>query len=270
MIKNKLKEKWAAGAATINGWCSIGNSFSAEIMAASGYDSLTVDVQHGALDYSALLPMFQAMRASGVVPMARVPWNEPGIIMKALDAGAYGIICPMVNTAEEAARFASYMRYPPRGQRSFGPTRVNFAAGENYAAEANDEIIALAMVETGDGLKNVDAIAATEGIDGLYIGPSDLTLGVMNGRLAAGFDRQEPEMIDAIKTILRAAKDHGKRAILHCGAADYAAQAIGWGFDATTVAGDSRLLHAAATASVAKWRESVGARSAAGTTTQAY
>ena len=99
MIANKLKQLWSQGKPTINGWCSIGNAFTAEIMAAQGYDSVTVDVQHGALDYSSLLPMLQAMRASGVVPMARVPWLEPGIIMKALDAGAFGIICPMVNNA---------------------------------------------------------------------------------------------------------------------------------------------------------------------------
>ncbi len=91
MIPNKLKAIWAEGKPTINGWCSIGNPFTAEIMAAQGFDSVTIDMQHGALDYSNLLPMFQAMRASGATLMARVPWNEPGIIMKALDAGAYGI-----------------------------------------------------------------------------------------------------------------------------------------------------------------------------------
>ena len=125
MIKNKLKQLWAEGKPTINGWLSIGNPFTAEIMAAQGYDSVSIDVQHGALDYSNVLPMFQAMRASGVVPMARVPWLEPGIIMKVLDAGAYGVICPMVNTPEQAAEFVSYVRYPPLGQRSFGPTRAS-------------------------------------------------------------------------------------------------------------------------------------------------
>ena len=141
MIPNRLKQIWASGQPALNGWCSIGNSFTAEIMAAQGFDSVTVDMQHGALDYSHLLPMFQAMRASGATLMARVPWNEPGVIMKALDAGAYGIICPMINTAEEAARFVSYLRYPPLGQRSYGPTRVSFAAGAHYAAEANGEIL---------------------------------------------------------------------------------------------------------------------------------
>jgi 2-keto-3-deoxy-L-rhamnonate aldolase RhmA len=150
--------------------------------------------------------MFQAMRASGATLMARVPWLEPGIIMKALDAGAYGIICPMVNSAEEAARFVSYLRYPPLGQRSFGPTRVSFAAGANYAGEANDNILAFAMIETAEGMANLDAIAATPGLDGIYVGPADLTLSLTQGRLPPGFDREEPEMIAALQTIVAACK----------------------------------------------------------------
>ena len=254
MIPNGLKARWAAGQPTINGWCSIGNPFTAEIMAAQGFDSITIDMQHGALDYSNVLPMFQAMRASGATLMARVPWNEPGIIMKALDAGAYGIICPMVNSAEEAARFVSYLRYPPLGQRSFGPTRVSFAAGANYAGEANDNMLAFAMIETAEGMANLDAIAATPGLDGIYVGPADLTLSLTQGRLAPGFDREEPEMIAALQTIVAACKKNGIRAALHCGTPAYAARAIGWGFDMTTVGGDSRFLAAAAAAAVAGFR----------------
>lgn len=255
MIPNKLKALWADGKPTINGWCSIGNPFTAEIMAAQGFDSVTIDMQHGALDYSNVLPMFQAMRASGAVLMARVPWNEPGIIMKALDAGAYGIICPMVNTAGEAARFVSYLRYPPLGQRSFGPTRVSFAAGANYATEANDNMLAFAMIETAEGMANLDAIAATPGLDGIYVGPADLTLSLTQGRLAPGFDREEPEMIEALQTIVAACKKNNIRAALHCGTPDYAARAIGWGFNMTTVGGDSRFLAAAAGAAVAGFRK---------------
>jgi 4-hydroxy-2-oxoheptanedioate aldolase len=254
MIPNGLKARWAAGQPTINGWCSIGNPFTAEIMAAQGFDSITIDMQHGALDYSNVLPMFQAMRASGATLMARVPWNEPGIIMKALDAGAYGIICPMVNSAEEAARFVSYLRYPPLGQRSFGPTRVSFAAGANYAGEANDNMLAFAMIETAEGMANLNAIAATPGLDGIYVGPADLTLSLTQGRLAPGFDREEPEMIAALQTIVAACKKNGIRAALHCGTPAYAARAIGWGFDMTTVGGDSRFLAAAAAAAVAGFR----------------
>lgn len=258
MIRNAVRQKWAAGTPVVNGWLSIGNAFSAEIMAAQGYDSLTIDMQHGALGYADALPMFQAMRASGVVPMARVPWLEPGSIMRALDAGAYGIVCPMVNTALDAATLASYMRYPPEGLRSFGPTRANFATGPGYAAEANGEILCLAMIETAEALENVEAIAATPGIDGLYIGPADLTLGVTNGRLAPGFDREEDEMIAAIKRILAAAHGAGIRACLHCGTPDYAARAVGWGFDMVTVSNDVRLLAAGAQASLARTRELIG------------
>ena len=258
MIKNKLKAIWAEGRPSINGWLSIGNPFTAEIMAAQGYDSISVDLQHGALDYSMLLPMLQALRASAVVPMARVPWLEPGIIMKVLDAGAYGVICPMINTAEAAAQFASFVRYPPVGLRSFGPTRANFSAGANYAAEANDEILAFAMVETAEAMANLEAIAATPGIDGIYVGPADLTFSLHQGRLAPAFDREEPEMIEALHTIVAACRKFGKRAALHCGTPDYAARAIEWGFDMTTVAGDSRLLAAAAQASVARFRDLTG------------
>jgi len=258
VIRNALKTLWAEGRPSINGWLSIGNAFTAEIMAAQGYDSITIDVQHGALDYGDVPPMFQAMRASGVTPMARTPWREPGIIMKLLDAGAYGIVCPMVNTADEAAEFVSFVRYLPVGQRSFGPTRVSFAAGANYAGEANGEIVALAMIETREAYDNVEVIAATPGLDGLYIGPADLTLSLAGRRLAPGFDREEDEMVAAIKRILAAARKAGIRAALHCGTPDYAARAVGWGFDMVTVSGDSHLLAAAAGASVKRFRELTG------------
>ncbi len=202
MEGNNLKLLWAEGHATLNGWCSIGNPFSAEIMAAQGYNSITIDMQHGALDYSAALPMFQAMRASGVTLIARVPWRDPAHIMKALDAGAMGIICPMVNSRAEAEEFVSYMRYPPLGQRSFGPTRVGIAM-PGYGVAANDQVLALAMIETADGVANLEEIAATPGLDGIYVGPADLTLGTQEGRLAPGFDREEPEMVALIQAHCR-------------------------------------------------------------------
>lgn len=258
MIPNKLKALWAEGRPTINGWCSIGNPFTAEIMAAQGFDSVTIDMQHGALDYSNVLPMFQAMRASGAVLMARVPWLDPAIIMKALDAGAYGIICPMTNTPEQVAEFVSYLRYPPHGVRSFGPTRAAFSQGPNIAHEANDQVLAFAMIETAEAMDNLDAICAVPGLDGIYVGPADLSFSLSDGRLTPGFDREEPEVIEALKTITAACKCHGIRAAIHCGSADYAARAIGWGYDMTTVGGDTRFLAAAAGASVSRFRELAG------------
>lgn len=258
MKKNGLRQLWADGKPAINGWLSIGDPFVAEIMAAQNYDSITIDMQHGALDYSEVLPMFQAMRASGKTLMARVPWNDPGIIMKALDAGAYGIICPMVNSRAEAEALVSAMRYPPGGTRSFGPTRVNFAAGPGYAAEANDEVLAIAMIETAEAIENLEEIVTTPGLDGIYVGPSDLTLGANNGALPPGLDRQEPEMIALIRRILEAAKSAGIRAGIHCGTPEYAAKAIEWGFDLATVSGDVSLLSAAASKSIAQARSLLG------------
>lgn len=270
MIQNRLKQIWQDGQPVMNGWLTIGNSFVAEIMAAQGYDSVSIDIQHGALDYADALGMFQAMRASGVVPMARVPWNEPGAIMKALDAGALGIICPMVNSVEEAQRFADCLRYPPVGARSYGPTRAMFAQGGRISEEANDQIVGFAMIETRQALERAAEIAAVPGIDGLYIGPADLTLSLRGTEIRTGFDREEPDMIDAIKSILAAAKSAGKRAALHCGTADYAARAIGWGFDMVTVSGDARILAAGAGESVARFRELTGGTGEAGKETGGY
>jgi 4-hydroxy-2-oxoheptanedioate aldolase len=254
MKKNKLKVLFGHGKPALNGWLSIASGFTAEIMASQGYDSITVDLQHGALDYSAALPMLQAMRASDVVPMARVPWLDAGAIMKMLDAGALGIICPMINSREEAERLVSYMRYPPGGTRSFGPTRANFSAGPGYGPEADEEILSFAMIETAEGMRNLDAICSTPGLDGVYIGPADLTLGLTGRRYRTGFDREEPEMVEAIQAVAKAAREAGIRAALHTGTPDYAAKAIGWGFDLVTVSNDVRLLAAAAEASVARFR----------------
>ena len=258
MIPNRIKALWAEDKAVINGWLSVGNSFTAEIMASAGYDSVTADLQHGALDYHAALTMFQAMRASGVTIMARVPWLDAGAIMKVLDAGAYGVICAMIDTREQAERLVSFVRYPPQGTRSFGPTRVNFAAGADYGGEADRNIVCFAMIETREAYDNVEAIAATPGLDGLYIGPADLTLGLTGKTYRTGFDREEPEMVDAIRRVLDVAHGAGIKAGLHNGSAAYAAKAIGWGFDLVTVSNDVRLLAGAAEASVAEVRRLAG------------
>lgn len=254
MSVNKVKQLWSQGKPVLHGWLSIGNPFTAEIMAAQGYDAISIDMQHGALDYGAALPMIQAMRASGVVIGARVPWLDAGIIMKSLDAGALNIICPMINSAEQAAEFVSYTRYPPHGQRSYGPTRAGIAM-PGYGTHMNNEVVALAMIETAEGMANLEEIAATPGLDGIYVGPADLTLGTQAGRLAPGFDREEPEMIALIRRIADVCNDKGIAACLHCGTPEYAARAIGWGYMLTTVAGDSRLLAGAAAASVGRFRE---------------
>jgi len=245
-LSNRLKAEWAQGRPTLNGWLSIPSAFGAEIVAAQGYDSLTIDMQHGMVGHGDLIPMLQGIRASGVAALVRVPWLEPGIVMKALDAGAVGIICPMINTRAQAEELVSMTRYPPDGARSSGPTRALFVHGADYTARANGEVLVLAMIETAQALGNLAEILATPGLDGVYVGPSDLSISLSNGVLPHGMDRQEPEMIARIRSIADAARGGGKRCGLHCGSAAYAAQAVGWGFDMVTVSSDVRLLSSAA------------------------
>jgi 4-hydroxy-2-oxoheptanedioate aldolase len=265
MKMSRIKSLWAEEKPVLNGWLSIPNAFTAEIMAEQGYDSITIDLQHGLIDYQAAVGMLQAIRASQVTSLVRVPWLDPAAIMKVLDAGAHGVICPMINTGARAAELVSYMRYPPAGARSFGPTRAVFSSGPNYGAEADNNVLCFAMIETAEGFNNLDEIVATPGLDGIYIGPSDLTLGLTGRKYPFGFDREEPEMVDAIRTILDAAHRAGIRAALHCGAPAYAAKAVGWGFDLVTLPNDVRLLVAASHASVSDTRKLVAA--SAGTIT---
>lgn len=259
MINSNVKRLWAEGHSVLNGWLSVASPFTAEIMAAQGYDALTIDIQHGLVGYETATTMLQAMRASGVTPMVRVPWLSPGDIMKALDAGAWGIICPMINNGEEARQLVSCVRYPPLGSRSFGPTRVTFAAGPDYGQHADSEVVCFAMIETAEAVEKIEEIVRTPGLDGIYIGPADLTLALTGRRYRTGFDREEPEIIDAIRHILDRAHAAGIRAGLHNGSPEYAARAVEWGFDLVTVSNDVQLLRGAAAASTTRFRQLTGA-----------
>ena len=180
MRKNKVKQMMAEGKPVINGWCAIPSTASCEAMAHQGWDSLTVDMQHGLIDYSSALPMMQTISTTDVTPLARVNWNEPGQIMKILDAGCYGVICPMVSNKIEAEKFVQACMYPPKGQRSFGPIRGLIYGGGDYGDHANEEILKLAMIETKEALDKLDDIMSTPGVDGIYIGPADLSLSLIH------------------------------------------------------------------------------------------
>ena len=151
--------------------------FSAEVMAHQGFDSLTIDMQHGVVDYQVAVTMLQGISTTGVVPLARVPWNDPARLMKILDAGAYGVICPMINTREEAEALVRACKYPPRGYRSWGPVRASIYAGTDYGDHANDDIVVMPMIETAEAVKNIDEILSVPGVDAVYVGPSDLSPG---------------------------------------------------------------------------------------------
>jgi len=245
-LKNKVRELWAEDKAVVNGWLAIPSTVTAEINARAGFDSLTVDLQHGLNDYQSALSLLQAISIGDSTPFARVPWLEPGIVGKLLDAGAVGLICPMINTPEEAEAFVRYARYAPDGERSFGPTRAVFEHGANYANDANRQIVTLAMIETTRALDNLNAIVSTPGLTGVYIGPSDLSLSM---GYTPKLDQDEPAVVAAIERILTTAKDAGLRAGIHCLAPSYAKKMITLGFDLVTLGNDIRIL-ATATASV--------------------
>lgn len=256
-LRNPIRRAMAAGHPILNGWLMLPGAFTAELMAGQGFDALTIDMQHGLIEYSDMVAMLQSTRGSGVPSLVRVPWQDPAAVMRALDAGAWGVICPMINNSQEAARLSSWVRYPPAGTRSMGPVRAATAMGADYTGWANEEIICLAMIETADGYTNMEEIVATPGIDGIYVGPADLTLALTGQTFRIGFDREEPEMIDAIRRIAETCRRHGKLAALHCGEAAYAARAVEWGFDLVTIAADIRLLTAGARAELQKARNLV-------------
>ena len=251
MRENRLRTLWKSGGAAVNGWLAIPNSFSAETMAHQGWDSLTIDLQHGMVHYQAMVPMLQAISTTHTVPVVRVPWLEPGILMKALDAGAYGVICPMVNTREDAQKLVAYTHYAPRGTRSFGPVRANLYGGADYATHANDTIVTFAMVETAKALDNLDDILSVEGLDAIYIGPSDLSLAL---GCRPVFDDVDPKVAEAIDHILARAKAHGVVAGIHNGTPEGALARIAKGFQFVTVSSDARLMAAGAQQVVAKMR----------------
>jgi len=206
MRENRLRTLWAENLAAINGWLHIPSAWSAEVMAHQGWDSLTIDMQHGMMGMETAIQMLQAVSTTDVVPMARVNWNSPGDIMKLLDAGAYGIVCPMIETREECEAFVGACRFPPLGYRSLGPTRARVYAGEDYAERANDTVITLAMIETQKGYDNRDDIMSVEGLDGVFIGIGDLRL-TMTGR--AGLDASDAVLDAALDELLATAKRHG-------------------------------------------------------------
>lgn len=251
MRENRLRTLWAEGKAAVNGWCAIPSSFSAEVMAHQGWDSLTLDLQHGVIDYQAAIPMLQAISTTETVPIVRVPWLEPGILMKVLDAGAYGVICPMVNDRADAERLVEACRYPPLGGRSFGPIRALLYAGADYPAQANESVVVLAMVETRAALDNLDAILSVPGLDGVYIGPADLSAAL---GCTPRFDQDEPAVVEAIDLVLAKAREHGRVAGIHNGTPDYARAMVAKGFRFVTVGSDARLMAAAAAETVRRTR----------------
>ena len=254
MRENKIKKMMSEGKPVINGWLQIPSTVSAEAMAHQGWDSLTIDMQHGLVDYSNALPRLQTISSTNVTPLARVNWNEPGQIMKILDAGCYGIICPMVNNKEDAEKFVQACMYPPNGYRSFGPVRGLIYGGSDYAKHADQEMLKFAMIETKESLDKLDEIMSVKGLDGIYIGPADLSLAIGE---EPGFDKTEnSKAYSQILKILEHAKKNKIFAGIHNGTPEYALKMIDKGFNFVTIGADQRAMSTGAKAIVDKMKGS--------------
>jgi len=236
----------------INGWMSIPDVFANATFARAGWDSVTLDMQHGLFDAASIVPTLLALSAPVPKRFVRVAWNEPGEIGKVLDAGADGVIVPMINSAAEAKQLADACWYPPRGRRSFGPLIASVRAGSIPYQQFAAGIEVLAMIETAEALAAVDAIAAVDGITGLYVGPNDLGLAL---GLGSGADRGEPAIMDAFRAIVAAAARAGKTAGIYCASPAYGKRMAELGFTMVTVANDAVVLGKGALAACRAMRE---------------
>ncbi len=234
MRENTLKSAWLGGESTIGLWLTSTSPLMARRLAHSGADYVCVDMQHGTSDYTQALAMLMAMERAPAVPIVRVPWNEPGIIGRVLDAGAMGVIVPMVNTVAEAEAAVGACRYPPHGSRSNGPIIAADALGPDYATGADEQIVCIPMIETSEAVSNVDAIARVPGIDAFYVGPGDLSRSL---GLVPDLEQMDPTFLAAARKIIDAAKANGIAPGIHSTPAMSAAR-IDFGFRMVTVTSD--------------------------------
>jgi 4-hydroxy-2-oxoheptanedioate aldolase len=253
MRENAALRTWRAKGQTVGCWLSLPSPYAAEALSKLEFDWVCIDLQHGLIDYTDLTHLLPAISASDATPFVRVPWNEPYEVMKALDAGAYGVIVPMVNNREEAERAVAACRYPPEGNRSFGPIRAALYGGRGYAKEANRHIAAIVMIETQEGLDNVEEIVSTPGLDAVYIGPSDLALAL--GLPAVG-DTDHPVHAAAVARIHEACQRAGIATGIHTSSVEYTRKYLDAGFNMVTLGSDAGFLMRAATSDLAEIRQS--------------
>jgi len=205
-MSKSLKARLKAGEPLLGAWCMIPGALTAEALGRAGFDWVLIDMQHGCMDYETALEMIRAVDLGGATPIVRAPWNDPGIIGRLLDAGALGVVIPMIQTAEDARRAVDACLYPPAGRRSFGPVRVGLRDGPGYFADANDRVLVIPMIETAEALAEVDAIARTPGVDALFVGPFDLSIAL---GLPPGDNDGKPAFDEAIAKVSAAARAAG-------------------------------------------------------------
>jgi 4-hydroxy-2-oxoheptanedioate aldolase len=243
-----LRELWDGTEATIGGWCSIPSPFSAELMGRSGFDWVCIDTQHGVIGYDQMMPMLEALSITATPAFVRVPWNQPDHIMKSLDAGAQGVIVPMVSTEEDARAAVASAKYPPMGMRSWGPIRAALDVPDYSPETANRRTIVAVMIETPGGVENLDAILDVPGVDAVYVGPSDLALG--HG-MTPTLNATDPEHVRLIETIVDRCRRHGIVAGIHCDSVETVHRWHARGYGMFTVGSDAALMRQGAAAVVA-------------------
>jgi 4-hydroxy-2-oxoheptanedioate aldolase len=254
MRENRIRNLWREDKAVVNGWLAIPSTFSAETMAHQGWDSLTIDMQHGVVDYQMAVNMLTAVSTTNTVPMV----GCSGRSRHHHEVAGCRRLCrdlPDDHSRAEAEKLVSYMRYAPRGVRSFGPIRALLYGGADYPTKANDTVIPFAMIETKQALDNLDDILSVEGLDAIYVGPADLSLTL---GCTPKFDQEEKPVVEAIDYIIAKAKQHGVFAGIHNGTPEYAQRMIAKGFRFVTIASDARLMAAGAQQTLTKMRAGPG------------
>ncbi|MCA9849648.1 MAG: 2,4-dihydroxyhept-2-ene-1,7-dioic acid aldolase [Dehalococcoidia bacterium] len=251
MRPNTTLRAWRAGQKTIGAWLSAPSAHTTEVMAHAGFDWLCVDMQHGLIGDADAMNMLRAISTTETIPFVRVPWNEPWIIMKVLDAGAYGVVVPLVNNKEEAERAVWAAKYPPMGGRSSGPARATLYAGSDYQAHANDEIAVVVMIETPEGIANLDEILSVPGVDAAYVGPSDLAYAL--GMQPTG-DNADPKHKQTCLDIMEACKRHNVAPGMHTGSLEYTKMWLEAGFQMVTLGSEVGFMRAKAASDLAAAR----------------
>ena len=238
-----VRARWAVGEAAFAAWLTLESPAVAGLAAAAGCDAVVLDLQHGRATIEDLPGILTAIARPSALPFVRASWNDPAELMRALDLGILGVICPMVGSRAEAEAFVGACRYPPAGTRSYGPIHGAFGQGREHTSAADAAILLFAMIETADGLANVDEIAATPGLDGLFVGPADLSLAMGLDTFA---DLTDPVLLGMLDTIVGAANAHAVTPGIHAPSPPRAAEMAERGFRFISCAVDADLLREAA------------------------
>jgi 4-hydroxy-2-oxoheptanedioate aldolase len=256
MARNCLRDLWKEDKPALGCWLMIPDPFCAEMIARMGFDWLCIDMQHGLIDYQRALSMLQAISTTDAAPVVRVPWNDPGAIMKMLDAGACSVIVPMIETRADVEKAVAACRYPPAGMRSFGPTRVAISAGGNYFQESGEFVCCIPMIETALAMENLDEILSVPGVDAVYIGPMDLSLALGQPPRP---DSEEPVYTEARRKVVEVCRRHNVIAGLHSTAATAPAR-VAEGFRLVLVSSDVTALARGVGADLAAARQALAGK----------